>query len=215
MYRGPMAFIPAVNTARVEMVFHENGCIIENVYHVLKGSAFGGTDLTDIAQAFRDWWDAELQSVVADDVALDLIKVRNMTTATSPAIEFTDGLPLVGGSGGGALPNNSTLAIKWTTGFAGRSFRGRTYHIGLTDNDLANTVSIDSTAQSFFAAAYEALIGAVSDLSMDLVVASFFSGVDVNGDPIPRSTAVLTPIVGAVVDTALDSQRRRLLGRGT
>jgi len=46
-------------------------------------------------------------------------------------------------------------------------------------------------------------------------VASRFSGVDGDGKPIPRTAGVVTPISNViVVDRVLDSQRRRLPGRG-
>jgi len=47
------------------------------------------------------------------------------------------------------------------------------------------------------------------------VVVSRFSGVDADGHPIPRTTGVSTLVASvAIVDPVIDSQRRRLPGRG-
>ena len=44
---------------------------------------------------------------------------------------------------------------------------------------------------------------------LPLVVASFYSGVDVNGDPIPRAAALVNAVTGFVVRDFIHSQRRR------
>lgn len=210
-----MPFIPAENTARIELVYSQGGQIVENVYHVEFGFVPAPTDLEDMATVFKDWWNTNLQPYVANTVSLNVIKARDLTTDSGSAIEYTTGLPILGASAVQPLPNGSTLAIKWTTGLAGRSFRGRTYHIGLVTSELADPNHISTGFQTTLANAYQALISAVEGTGNNLVVASFYHGVDTAGKPIPRSTAVLTIIDNAVVNTTIDSQRRRLPERGS
>jgi hypothetical protein len=64
-------------------------------------------------------------------------------------------------------------------------------------------------------AAYVALVAAVEPDGWDHVVVSRFSGVDEDGRPIPRVAGVSTVVLSyGVTDNNLDSQRRRLAGRG-
>lgn len=208
-----MAFIPAVNTARVEMVFSQGAQIVENVYHVLNSTGWDVPGLQLLGLTFIDWWNDNLRTQSSDNLSLNNVKVRDMTTASSPAVEVATGLPLVGTSTV-PLPNSSTLAVKWITGLAGRSFRGRTYHLGLSQGTLVNPNQITAAFHTILQDAYDALVAAVIAGGAELVVASFFSGVGSGGAPIPRSTAVLTPIISAAVNNVLDSQRRRLPERG-
>jgi len=210
-----MPFIPAANTARIEMVFSQGGQIVENVYHVEFASAPDPTMLIDMAEVFKNWWNTNVQPYAANTLSLNVIKARDLTTEAGSAIEYTTGLPISGASAVQPLPNGSTLAIKWTTGLAGRSFRGRTYHLGLVTSELVDPNHISSGFQTTLAGAYQALITAVEGTTNNLVVASFYHGVDSLGKPIPRAAAVLTVIDNAVVNSTLDSQRRRLPERGS
>lgn len=211
-----MPFIPAVNTAQVRTQFTYNGQQCENVYYVEGQDAWDAITLQALAAVFGEWWIAELGPSMPIALTLNRILARDMTTEAAPSIEYTTDLPASGEQSVEALPNSVTLAVKWVTGLAGRSFRGRTYHIGMVDLSVLGNVAT-SGFHDLLTAAYNQLINAIVTENPDwgLVVASFFSGVDVDGNPIPRSTAVLTPILTAVVNDIVDSQRRRLPGRGS
>lgn len=210
-----MAFIPAVNTAQVRMQFDYQGQQCENVYYVENQAAWDAAALFLLAAVFGEWWIGELAPDMPLALTLTRILCRDMTTSSSPGIEYTTDLPHSGEQSVEALPNHVTVAVKWITGLIGRSFRGRTYHLGLADAGVAAN-AITPTLHGILNAAYNQLRSNVSTADVDwrMVVASFYSGVDVNGDPIPRATAVLTPILNAVIDLIVDSQRRRLPGRG-
>lgn len=77
--------------------------------------------------------------------------------------------------------------------------------------------TIDPTFLTNVAAAYRLLKIPTSTIPADWswVVVSRFSGVDSLGKPIPRSSGVVELVVDAIfVDNIVDSQRRRLPGRG-
>lgn len=205
-----MPFIPCNNTAKVELIYLDQGQRVENVFHVLCPTPPDATELNEIAEAFRDWWDVEMQPLTAHDVSLVLILARDLSTEAGTAIEFSDGLPLEG-TGAGPLPNNVTVAVKWSTGLAGRSFRGRTYMVGLPNNsiDPDNTNQLLTSYQTSLDTAFELLIDAMEDAGRALVVASFFH------DNAPRAAGIVTVIQAASIDINIDSQRRRLAGRGS
>jgi len=204
-----MAFIPAENTAKIELVYQQENEIVENVFHVLLPTQPTADDLTDICDVFTAWWDVQMQPLVHLGVNLIKILARDLTVEDGVAIEYTTGLPLTG-TAGNPLPNNVTLAIKWSTGLAGRSFRGRTYLVGLPDSALDSNVNqITSTYASSLDGAAENLIDLITGDGWSLAVASFFH------NNAPRTSAVVTPITAAFVERNVDSQRRRLAGRGT
>jgi len=205
-----MAFIPVANTAQVRMQFLYDGQHCENVYHVENTGAWDVGGLQALGDGFIDWWDTELKAFAPDTVSLRQVVLRDLTTESGLAVERTTGLPLVGTNGSPALPNNVTVAVKWSTGLAGRSFRGRTYHIGMPENStVGNTVSASPLLD--LQAAYDALIGVppAVDAAYSLVVVSLFH------DNAPRVAGVTTPILDSSIEPTIDSQRRRLPGRGT
>jgi hypothetical protein len=138
-----------------------------------------------------------------------LIKVlaRDLTVQNGLSLESTSSLPITGTNSNAGCSNNVTLAVKWQTGYAGRSYRGRTYFIGLTENNVTG----DTVAGAYASG----LQGAFEQLMSDLDGAGFGMGVlSRYHNNAPRTAGVLTPITSVSVDTVIDSQRRRLQGRG-
>lgn len=203
-----MPFIPAENTVEVQMIFSYQLQVCQNVYHVQLPGEPTQPDLIDIAEAFKDWWDTNLKPLVSSACALTRIICKDISSENDDAIEYSTGLPIAGTGGANSLPNSVTLAIKWVTGLAGRSFRGRTYHIGLDESQVTGN-EVLTTPFNALGAAYNALVPAIAALGYTLVVCSKFS------DGAARTACVLTEILGAVADNIIDSQRRRLPGRGS
>ena len=120
-----MAFIPAANTGRFTLVYNDIGNLAENVFHVLFDSEPSASDLEDVCSIIASWWDVSVQPLVCAGVEFSKIMARDMTVDSGVGIEFTTGLPLTG-TGTSCLTSSITVAVKWGTGLAGRSFRGRT-----------------------------------------------------------------------------------------
>jgi len=107
------------------------------------------------------------------------------------------------------LPNNDTLSIARKSALAGRSFRGRIYWQAMSSGYLVSQNRVASSAAISILNAIAALDEAAVLLDWTPVIVSLFSlGA-------PRAAGVTTPITAwQVVDTILDSRRRRLPGRG-
>lgn len=207
----PRPFIPAPGVVAIEAVYTCNGQKCENVYHALMGD--GATQPTDaqkhaIAGALIGWENTTAKASRHNATQLELVRVRDLNVAAGTTVEQTADPPVVGTAGAG-VPNNVTVAIKWTTAFGGRSFRGRTYHVGLP---LSVTVGnqLTNAGQTFLLATYASFRDAMEAVTgLQLVVVSYAH------NKFWRSTALATHITGRAIDINLDSQRRRLTGRGS
>ena len=203
-----MAYQPVENTASVELVFWNGATYSENVFHYKTSAPMIESKMQTLALALRTWWADEIKFMVPATIFLFKIKIKDLTTQNGLGIEYNAGMPLPGDTLHDPLPMNCTVAVKWTTGYTGRSFRGRTYHIGIGDT-LATGDLLNSDTAVALQAGYEALLDVKADeADTGWVVVSRWENL------LPRTAGLATPITGCSVDRAMDSQRRRLLGRG-
>lgn len=218
-------FVPCPGVAEVALLYTKSGSELRTVLHFYSGDAGPITvsELTGLGVAVNDAWDSALQLTFATDVVYRGCQVVDLTTATSPGVEIPLATPLAGIMGGQVLPNNVALAIKKLTLMRGRSFRGRIYHFGFSAAALSDSDHMTSGTVTNMISAYETFFAAVEGLAAPFVhvVVSRYSGVESYDDngrtkyrPIPRVEGLHTPVVNLAADTALDSQRRRLAGRG-
>lgn len=206
-------FIPAPNTAVIEMVFTYAGVIIENVYHVTGSVPFTALTLQGLCNTFDTWDNAATgyKTVRNSLSSLILIRSRALDTASSPVFTFTLPVARQGTAGASLLPGNATFAIKLETGLAGRSFRGRTFIVGMPSAQL-QTAPNQNLVQAGYAnlcvAALNLLISSITAAvaTNKLVVASYRTA------GAYRTTAVCTPIINAsYANLRVDTQRRRLV----
>jgi hypothetical protein len=136
------------------------------------------------------------------------VKVTDLSSVSGFSLTLTGSLPIAGGNASPALPNNTALVITKRTLQRGRSFRGRIFHPGLTENQVtANQVA--GATVSALVAAYENFKGfTLTDGEAVLCVLSRYSGGNA------RVTGLMTPVENFTSDGFIDSQRRRLPGRG-
>lgn len=203
-------FIPAPNTASVEMIYTWAGVTCENIFHVYKGSPYSLADLQAVRALVWTWYTTSLRSLVTAGAALVRIRTKALDSDTGP---LEDWAVTSGGQGtnttGPNAPNNATYCIKLSTGLSGRSARGRWYFVGLNMGNLSSSVDVSTGLR-------DALVNALNTLRTNLAGGGHTMCVTsyrhLNAW---RTTAVNYDIVTAVgVDLHIDSQRRRLAGRG-
>lgn len=204
-----MPFVPAENVAQVELRQRLDDQRVENTLYFLKTVPISIGDLETISDVMRLWWEEALAPQVSLDLTLVEVFVTDLTTDTSPTFSNSPSSPIPGEIAKEALPNNVALCVSFRTAGRGRSSRGRNYVAGLDiDSVLHNTV--DPSRVEGIANAYQDITPRLDGLLFDWVVVSRFSG------GVPRSAALVQPITSViVVDPTVDSQRRRLPGRGT
>lgn len=189
----------------VEAVFTalQNGVPVVNVYNVLDTEIHDETRLGEIADTFHDWWAANVQGSQSSSYVLQSIKVTNLASSAGPQVirNYTTGN--AGGVSGVQAAGNAAAVLSWRTANIGRSFRGRTYLGGMAAASLTSAQFLDPTFAANMAAAGVALIDALDGIGAKLAVLSRFAA------GVLRVTGLLTEIISVIVDTKVDSQRKR------
>lgn len=200
-----MGFVPAHNVVRVDVVYTWQGEVCENVFHFQGDTTPEPADMTALGTAVQNWRLTNLRPLQSNACLLTKVKVQDLSVVSGLGIEQTLSPASQGSLTDPSLPNNCTIAVALKTGFSGRSFRGRSFHVGLTEI-LRTGNQITGTTQTSLITAYMALRGPFSVNNYVLgVLSTRFGGV-------PRLTGVFTPVNAVTVDLNLDSQRRRLPG---
>lgn len=204
-----MPFVPAANTLQAELRYNYGSSLAENVLY-FQGSAGVTVALaTTLGNNLIGWWNTNFKARMPTQVVLREVYVTDLTTQTSFTVSVTTGLPSAGTALQDPLPFNCALCVSLRTANRGRSGRGRNYVLGLLETEVsANTVA--STTVSPTLTAYNLLVGAGTFTpGLQLVIVSRFT------NKLPRANALVQPVTNAVIlDSVVDSQRRRLPGRG-
>lgn len=187
--------------ARVAMLFQRDTRTLVNTFHVVNDVALTASDLINIAGIFSSWWTTQYRSYAASSIALKQIQVRKYDPDDPLAFDLDISPTVPGIVGTPADAASVTQTASWRTGFAGRKFRGRIYAVGLPEQLVNLDDSITSPETATLASAASAIIA-------NLVAAGFQLAV------FHKLDNTFTPVVTAIVENLVDSQRRRLANRG-
>lgn len=203
-----MGFVPFENTIKLEPVFNWNGQTVENVHYFIVDETPSVDTATDLANAYITWYASNLMAWQPATCQLMKVKATIMETESSPGVEIVPSGTYDGNNVSPGLPNNVTAAVRWVTALRGRSYRGRSFHIGLCESQVDDSY-LTSITTNGLKEAYDELISLTVDVGPAILgVASRVH----NGQE--RSQGVITPVINCVVENTVDSQRRRLPGRG-
>jgi hypothetical protein len=200
-----MPTVPNDQVARAVLRFLWEAQIVQNVLHFQKGDGWITAQLVALGEQLVDWWDTSWKTSSPTNLRLQEVHVTDL----QPGGGITSIIPaeIVGTGSSPSLPNNVTAAVKLTTGLGGRSNRGRIYHVGLCEGQVIAS-QLDPTFIPGVVTQYSKLIDGTTITPGQLCVYSQFVGGS------PRTTGVPTPVTAVSVDPFIDSQRRRLPGRG-
>lgn len=203
-----MAFQPAVDCA--EAVIHITSSAGEqlNVLNFKYPTAYDQSNLDDLSAAVDAVVGGTYLSLMNEDMNYAFTHVRGLTSSVD--LESVNGDNAGAGTdSAGALPANVAFCMSLRTGFTGRSARGRFYAMGLSTDQLVTLNHVTSTYVTNLHTMLTDILGAAATAGWTLVVLSRQNG------GVKLSAAVARPVTSIIaVDTVLDSQRRRLPGRG-
>lgn len=198
-----MAFIRLPLGIRVALEYEVFGKVVVNVYHVTTTDPIITLKLVDIAQVFAAWWDAHLSTSMSHDISLTSVTALSLDVANGEKVTVVVSPPVAGGSPNPAVSNNVAIVASFSTARTGRSYRGRCYHAGLTEQAVtANEIS--GAMSAVLIGYYADLITSLTTNNAELVVASFQSA------GVPRIEGVATPVESIGMNLRVDTQRRRL-----
>lgn len=202
-----MPFQPAENTIQVWSNYRQYGQELQSQWNLNHPTTIDETALTDAAQMVADWLTNSWRPVASATATVVSIMATDISVEGGAQVTLTPVGGIIGAKSSPGLPSGTTVTASWRTGRSGRSYRGRTYHVGLTEEDVTDN-ALTTPARNALQAAYGQLIIDASTNDTPLVVLS-----RVNGG-VTRPFAIGTPVLSCLVDQYVDSQRRRLTGRG-
>lgn len=202
-----MAFIPAPNAIRICLQMLWAGQTVEICIGILKSTAVTAGDLATVTTDLESWRQTEYVPLISSSIDFVQWYALSLTTATSPSLITPITVSAVGGAGATTVSNNVALVTTFQTDLRGRSYRGRVYTPGISTVDIASSTEAGATIAFDLNTAYSQ-INSYLTAGFSHVVISY------QNNNVLRSTAARTPVTGYRTEVRLDSQRRRLEGRG-
>lgn len=203
-----MPFVPVPDTMQVNVRFLLFNQLVENVYDVQADGGVDAVALVDCRDAMIDWVVGTLMPNLSHDIFFQGLEIQNLSIENGSVISYTAPSPVAGGKDSASEPGNVAFCVSLRTAASGRSFRGRKYMAGIpvvhrTGNQVQAVWAADILN------AMNDLITVLQAINQTLVVVSKIA------DGIERITGVATAVSGITYsDLNIDSQRRRLTGRG-
>lgn len=164
-------------------------------------------DIASLATSVRGWWFTSIIPLLPAAVTFREVYARDRGEVDGYEATNATGAGTPGSIAVAATPNNVSLSVSFRTGRTGRSRRGRNFWLAIPgDQVTANTIGEDYITEII--TAYQDMVGSGFP-GWTWIVASLRQGNNW------RAEALITPITSVViVDSTVDSQRRRLPGRG-
>lgn len=203
-----MAFVPAINCALIEVRQELFGQQTENTLYFRYESAVDAAELNVLASYIEGWFTAE---VMDGNLSQDLIYRETvatlLTTSTSPSITVNAEAGHTSTVTSPSLPGNVAFTLSFKTNERGRYARGRNYIMGLAEANVAGNVFASGVALS--------LVGAYAQLFTMLPAGWEWVVLSRSFEGNPRVEGLQLPVTTVTyADLYIDSQRRRLTGRG-
>jgi hypothetical protein len=203
-----MAFIPTENTVRVDALQDVSDQHCENtLWYFSAGGALDITEMAALGDAINEIFTTFFPAFHPGNWLYRGCVVTDQSSESGAAVNRPV-TPTPGTNASDVLPNNVAFVIKFLTTGRGRSARGRNYFPAIPRDQVTEN-TLESTYVDGVVTAYQNFLVPSLDIDASLVVVSHFTG------GAPRSAGLAQPVTAITfTDLILDSQRRRLPGRG-
>lgn len=204
-----MPFVPVPDVLQYNLRLTCAGQQIENVLHFSYAGSDFATAAADLYPLVRDELWALLRVQLSNQISNTASYLTDQSSDSGPVATFGPFTSPTGQSPIFSAPNNVAFVVTHRTAARGRSFRGRSYICGIPADQINGSL-VSSGFLSGVVAAFNNMRTAAETAGYPFVIVSRFT----NGNP--RVIGVATSVTTCVaIDNAVDSQRRRLPGRGT
>lgn len=205
-----MPLQPCPNTISVRLFGDLSGeMVINDLAFVKESGAVTFVDVTDVGNAIGDWYRDSVVPLLDDRYYFMQMVAVDLSNPVS--YKFTGPYATQGGVSGGGAPNNVSFCLSFKSGLSGRAGNGRNFLPGIPLQYLSGNL-VNEEPLAALLAAYSALLaegeGVIPAGFHWCVVSRRLAGVD----RVPAVPVFVTSVVAT--DNIVDSQRRRLPGRG-
>jgi len=192
------------NVARVTMQYHRGTRVVENTFHLYRPDGWTADTLLSSLEATWTWFNTYIKPSLTSALALYNIHGVVYDPLGSPWVADRPVSPEVPGlTTGPFVPGSNTVTLSERANLAGRAYRGRIYWPGLATAQ----VNGDDTVSS-------GLISAFATIALQWLAAFAVNGPNGTLVIFHRNDNLFSTVRSVVLENILDSQRRRLPGRG-
>ena len=207
------AFIPTNNVFVAEIIGSLFGQAVEVTQAFLTSTAIDDTYLDGVAAEIGSQWQGQMLPDMSAQYSFVEARCTSQEVENGPV-----GIYIETGANAGAiadstgLPGNATIAIKKGTIKSGKSFRGRMFLPGVPASKLVSG-NADRVLSAWITSILDDLDTFYTNMEiydanlLPVVLSKYTAGA-------PRANGVATPISFLSMNNQVDSQRRRLEGRG-
>lgn len=194
--------------ARTVMRYEVFGQTVENVFYFGGNGPYDGTKLDALNAAITTSWGTNIRPHLP--AAITLVDITSTGTECIAPAQDIDVVGAAGSNVGAVFETTgNTFAIKFGTGLAGRSFRGRMFWPVLMASEV-NDGKLSSVFAGQIRAGVEDFFADVEADTGDIhYIVSYQHDCEWRTEGVPTEVTSYT-----YTDLNLDSQRRRLPGRG-
>lgn len=200
-----MPFIPVPDTAHLILQYTNGGQNMTNGFYFEKAGGWDAAAFETLIDDVYDAWAEGLQEAINTATYLTQIKLVDLSAADG----ITNVNPITTGNQGTAagdpLPRNICMSVTLGTGAAGRSRRGRVYHVGAVDEWLLDEGNFDPESRALVDAQYGVFFGAIETASgADHVIVSRQQG------NVVLAEGVTYPVTSVQARVPIATQRKRI-----
>jgi hypothetical protein len=187
-----------------------------NVYHwEYSGGTPTQANMTELCNDLLTAWDVHLGTQHHTSVTLNTVRAVDLSSPDAPQGANTNAGVAGDLSVGTALPVNVACVASWLTNYRWRGGHPRTYYPCGSSNSVQNGNSWTTVALTNFRVQIAAFMSAFNgitagSISGHMVCVRRWQTMVKGQPPVELDPPLVLPIVGVVVDSRLDSQRRRL-----
>lgn len=201
-----MAFQPVDHGIHGVVNFRLHNQLVQTGFWFKYDGANGAPHLALAINTMRNWWLRARESL-SNELMVISYKATDEYTENGLGITVPEIVSPTGARTALSLPGNCAICQSYKSAATNQSAQGRGYVPGVpTDTVVAGMIS--QGIRDVLTSAAINILGELAGTALTWATASRFH------NKVQRPLGVMTPVDNVVIDIPLDSQRRRLPGRG-